>query len=61
MKRRDLLRHLEAYGYKKVREGAKHTIYRNPATGRSTTVPRHTEVDDYTARAICRALGIPEP
>ena len=61
MKRRDLIRHLEAHGCEKVREGGRHTIYRNPATGRSTSVPRHTDVHEVTARTICRALGIPEP
>jgi hypothetical protein len=23
--------------------------------------PRHTEIDDFLARKICRDLGIPEP
>jgi len=60
MKRRDFVRHLERHGCELVREGRRHTVYRNPANGRSATVPRHTEVDDYTARGICRQLGIPE-
>ncbi|MGO9601528.1 MAG: hypothetical protein ACLP7Q_26410 [Isosphaeraceae bacterium] len=24
-------------------------------------MPRHREIGDYTARAICHQLGIPEP
>ena len=31
MKRRDLLKHLEAHGCVFVREGHGHTIYENPA------------------------------
>ncbi len=60
MKRRDFVRHLLRHGCELVREGRRHTVYRNPVNGRSATVPRHTEVDDYTARGICRQLGIPE-
>ncbi len=26
---------------------------------KQSTLPRHTEVDDYLARAICRQLGVP--
>ena len=61
MKRVDLIRHLERHGCIFLREGAKHTIYRNPATGQQTGVPRHTEVRTATARIICRQLGIPLP
>lgn len=61
MKRRDLIRHIEAHGCFKVREGSRHTVYRNPATKRNASVPRHTEIKDPTAWAICAALGIPRP
>jgi mRNA interferase HicA len=43
------------------REGANHSIYRNPATGDTAPVPRHTEVADVLARRICKDLGIPPP
>jgi mRNA interferase HicA len=33
----------------------------NRATGRSSTVPRHNEVNDFTAVKICRDLQIPTP
>jgi len=33
MKRADLIRHIESHGCVFVREGAKHTVYRNPANG----------------------------
>lgn len=61
MKRVDLLRHLERHGCAFRREGAEHTLYWNPATGARSSVPRHREVNDITARRICRDLGIPEP
>ena len=34
MKRHDLVRHLERHGCHLDREGANHSIYRNPANGR---------------------------
>ncbi len=61
MKRRDLLQYLRQHGCRFVREGAEHSIWENPATGRRTTVPRHREIPDYTAIKICKQLGIPEP
>ncbi len=62
MKRRELIRHLERFGCVLVREGAKHSRYINLADPRRTsTVPRHTEIDDLLAQKICRQLGIPGP
>jgi len=61
MKRRDLVRHLVELGCLLLREGAKHSVYHNPATGKVSTIPRHKEVNDYLARKICRDLGIPFP
>ena len=61
MKRTDLVRHLEANGCRFVREGGKHSVYRNTASGKHSTVPRHRDVKDGLARKICRDLGIPEP
>jgi predicted RNA binding protein YcfA (HicA-like mRNA interferase family) len=61
VKRRDLVRHLESHGCQLLREGARHSIYVNPATKRTSSVPRHTEVNDILARKICRDLGIPQP
>ncbi|MBU6422203.1 MAG: type II toxin-antitoxin system HicA family toxin [Gammaproteobacteria bacterium] len=60
MKRRDLLRHLAAHGCALLREGAKHSWWQNSNQGRRSAVPRHTEINDYLARKICRDLGIPE-
>lgn len=62
MKRRDLIRHLEAYGCHLLKEGRKHSRYINLADKtKQVTVPRHREIDDYLARAICRQLAIPPP
>lgn len=46
MKRRDLIRHLEAHGVRLLWEGGKHAVYVNAAAGRTTTVPRHAEIND---------------
>ncbi len=61
MKRQDLLRHLRKHGCRLLREGRGHSVWVSPANNRQSTIPRHREVDDYTARAICRQLGVPEP
>jgi len=61
MKRRDLIRHLEQHGCTLLREGAKHSVYVNRAAGKSSTVPRHREINDFLARKVCRDLEVPEP
>ena len=61
MKRTALAKHLQRHGCVLLREGHRHSVYSNPATNRTSTVPRHTEIADLLARKICRDLGIPEP
>jgi len=61
MKRRGLLRHLQAHGCKLIREGKKHAIYWHPPSRRTSSVPRHSEINDFLAKKICRDLTIPEP
>ncbi len=58
MKRQQLIKHLEACGCEWYGEGAKHSKYRNTATGKRTTVPRHSEIDNDFAKDICKQLGI---
>ena len=58
MKRRQLVKHIEACGCEFYGEGAKHSKVRNPETGKKTTIPRHTEIDNDLARDICKQLGI---
>lgn len=61
MKRTALIRHLETYGCEFLREGGKHTIYINRSTQKSTSIPRHREINDFLACKICRDLQVPEP
>jgi predicted RNA binding protein YcfA (HicA-like mRNA interferase family) len=61
MKRRYLLKHLARHGCKIVREGGRHTIVRNLATGAESQVPRHREIKTATAKGICKDLGIESP
>jgi len=61
MKRDDLIRHLRQRGCVLHREGGKHSIYINRATGKATAVPRHSEINDFLAKKICRDLEIVEP
>lgn len=60
MKRRDLVR-LEAHGCELLREGSSDSVFVNRAKGKSSTIPRHNEVNDFTARKICRDLEVPAP
>ena len=59
MKRRELVRHLERHGCELLREGANHSIYVNRAAGKTSAVPRHSEINDDLARKICKDLGVP--
>lgn len=61
MKRRDLLLHLQQHGCRLLREGGEHSIWENPANGRRTSIPRHREINDFTAKRICQQLNIPLP
>lgn len=61
MKRRDLIRHLEAHGCEKLREGGDHTMYVNRSARKVSAVPRHREINEFLARRICRDLQVPDP
>ena len=61
MKLADLERHLRSQGCELFREGSKHSIWWNSAKRKTTSVPRHREVKEFTARAICRQLEVPVP
>ena len=52
MKRLDLIRHLEAHGCVLLREGGEHTVYVNRAKAKTSTVPRHREINDFLAPKI---------
>ena len=61
MKRRDLIKHLQENGCHLLREGGKYSIFTNPTKGVEVPVTRHPELPDFSARKICKQLGIPEP
>jgi mRNA interferase HicA len=58
VKRHELINHLLREGCCRDREGGRHTIYTNPATGAKAPVPRHAEIDNRLARKICRQLNV---
>jgi predicted RNA binding protein YcfA (HicA-like mRNA interferase family) len=58
MKRRDLIRYLIKNGCVFVREGANHSVFFNPLMKKTSTVPRHKEIDDFLAKKICRDLAV---
>ena len=57
MKRRDLIRRLEAAGFRAVRDSGDHTIYRKEGS-RSVQVPRHRELNERTAQGILKDAGL---
>ncbi|HEY1783923.1 MAG TPA: type II toxin-antitoxin system HicA family toxin [Pirellulales bacterium] len=61
MKRRDLLKHLRSNGCRFVREGGSHSVWEHAGNRRQTTVPRHREIPEFTAKRICQQLEIPNP
>jgi predicted RNA binding protein YcfA (HicA-like mRNA interferase family) len=61
VKRTDLLRHLEAQGCEFLREGGNHTVYVNRRVRKSSSIPRHRDINDLLARKICRDLEVPPP
>ena len=61
MKRVDLVKYLSKHGCVLVREGAKHAVFFNAKTRRTSTIPRHKEINSFLAKKICRDLGIEEP
>lgn len=59
MKQVDLIKHIRKNGCVFVREGGSHSVWYNPITGRTSTVPRHNEINNFTGKKICEDLGIP--
>lgn len=58
MKQVDLIKHLRKYGCVFIREGGSHSIWYNTLTGRTSTVPRHKEINIHTGKNICKDLGV---
>ncbi|MEX1103915.1 MAG: type II toxin-antitoxin system HicA family toxin [Dehalococcoidia bacterium] len=62
VQRGDLVRYPQSSGCQLHREGAKHSIYRNPAKrGAWTSIPRHAEIKDHLVKKLCRDLEVPPP
>ena len=61
MKRTDLIRHLLEQGCEFLREGGRHSVYVNRSTAKSSTVPRHREINDILAKKICKDLEVDPP
>ena len=56
MKRRDLIKLLEANGWYFKREGANHDLYTSGKD--SEAIPRHTEINELLARQIIKRRGL---
>jgi predicted RNA binding protein YcfA (HicA-like mRNA interferase family) len=55
MKRRDIEKRPHEMGWRMIRHGARHDVW---ARGdNEIVVPRHGEINEYTARAILREAG----
>jgi len=57
MKRTKLLQTLKQMGVVFVRHGSKHDVYKQPLTNVETTVPRHTDLKEFTAKSIIKTLS----
>jgi|HubBroStandDraft_4_1064222.scaffolds.fasta_scaffold382245_3 predicted RNA binding protein YcfA (HicA-like mRNA interferase family) len=57
MKRKELVRLIVELGAVFVREGGGHSVYENPRTKRTLSVPRHAEINEHTAKSILRDAG----
>ena len=61
MKRDRLIRHLKDQGCELLREGGRHSIYRNTHNRQTAPVPRHREIDPVLVLKICKELGVDPP
>ncbi len=44
-----------------LREGSRHSIWKNENNGEMTAVPRHSEIKDFMTHKICKDLKIQLP
>ena len=58
MKRTALLKHLTKHKCFLLREGGRHSVLYNPKNGLTSTVPRHSEINNFLGEKICKDLGI---
>ena len=57
MKKYELIQKLNKQGAVLLRHGGKHDVYIQPRTNKEATVPRHTEINEFTAKAILKKLS----
>jgi predicted RNA binding protein YcfA (HicA-like mRNA interferase family) len=57
VKRQKLEALLAEHGCVKIRDKGKHAVWK-ASSGALASVPRHNELKKFTARSICKALGI---
>jgi predicted RNA binding protein YcfA (HicA-like mRNA interferase family) len=57
MKKTELIQRLNQQGAVLLRRGGKHDVYVQPKTNKEATVPRHTEINEFTAKAILKKLS----
>ncbi len=57
MKRRELVKLLKSAGFKLIRDDGDHSVYRKEHYP-IITVPRHRELNEFTALSILKAAGI---
>jgi len=50
---------LEENGCELLREGRKHSVFVNRSKKKTSTVPRHGEINDFLAKKICKDLETP--
>jgi hypothetical protein len=57
VKREKLLSKIGELGAVFIRHGKKHDIYENPRTRELTQVPRHPDINEYTAGGIIKKMA----
>ena len=60
MKRNKFIKYLEQNSCLLIREGNRHSLYKNTSTGEISTIPRHLDIKENLCRKICKDLGIPD-
>lgn len=60
MKRLKLVKYLKSFNCYLLREGSRHSVFKNQTNGQLSTVPRHKEIKDQLASKICKDLDIPD-
>ncbi len=53
MKRKELIKKLKAKGARQIRQGGNHEFWES-RKGYRFPVPRHTEIDEHTAKGIMK-------